>query len=100
MCVYCMIPEWGQRWIPNPGWPPYRPSDIDPYPYPEPSTPQPTKWTKQMLKEFEDIMERVRKLEEAAGGGKCREADPSKMDFIKKLRTWLDEQEEEDRAIT
>ena len=71
MCVYCMISDWGKEHIPSqiPG--------------------QPDIWTRKMLDQFEDLLDRVKKLEDAAGG--CPEDDPSKRDYLKKIRKILDE---------
>lgn len=96
MCVYCTLPDWGNRWVPFPNTPPYVPSPIDPCPYTTSPAPRPTIWSREMLVAFEDICEGVRKLEEAAGGGRCREADPSKMNFFREIREKLDEMEREE----
>jgi len=49
MCVYCMLPDFGRKWLPYPGgpWPP-QPSPVDPYPYPgmPPQRPPDTHWTR------------------------------------------------------
>lgn len=93
MCVYCMVPDFAQRWFPHPGIQPWAPSPIDPYPYTYPSFPTTVTWTRDMLTEFEELVKRVKELEEKAnvnvGEPPCFN-DPRKLDFIEQIREILD----------
>lgn len=95
MCPYSVLSDWVHRWIPQPGQTPWDPSPIDPYPYPEKAEPKPVQWDSQMLKEFMDIVERVRKLEEAQEKRPCQNADERKMDFFKEIKDALERMENE-----
>jgi hypothetical protein len=41
-----------------------------------------------MLDQFEDLLRRVKKLEDAAGG--CPNEDPSKLDYLKEIRKMIE----------
>jgi hypothetical protein len=90
MCVYSVMSDWAHRWIPQPGIPPWTPSPSDPYPYPEPATPRQVEWDPQMLKEFRDLLERVKRLDEQGGTKPCLEADERKQDFLADIKEQLD----------
>jgi hypothetical protein len=81
-----MIADWAQRWIPGPFQPAAPlPPIIWPYPQTVPNFPPPAPvWPIEMLDQFEDLLQRVKKLEDAAGG--CANEDPRKLDYLKEIR--------------
>lgn len=90
MCMYCMIADWGRQWIPgplpgSPTWP-FTPS-IPPIPLAPPPTPAPM-WPKEMLDQFEDLLRRVKELEDKLGGCPCEE--PQKLDYLKEIRKLIE----------
>ena len=54
MCVYCVIGDFGNRWIP-------KPQDSIPF---IPHVPVQSPWTPKMLAEWRDIIARVKAMEE------------------------------------
>ena len=84
MCTYCMIGDWQFRRDP-----PFIPTTPVPY-LPQPILPpmwQP--WQPPELKEFLDLLERVKKLEDALG---CP-CEPNKADYIGLLKERIAELE-------
>jgi len=83
MCVYCMIGDWQFRH--DPPWnPPYHPL------IPMPINPTPIiPWDLQKLKEFEDLLRRVKELEDKIG---CP-CEPNKADYLGLLRERIEELE-------
>lgn len=81
MCVYCMIGD--DFFHRNPPWHPYDP--ITPWP---PSVPRPlpatpiNPWPVDQLKEFLDLLERVKRLEDKFG---CP-CEPNKADYLDLLK--------------
>ena len=81
MCTYCMIGDWQFRhnppWPPthNPPWPPSIPQPLQP-------APQIIPWPVDRLKEFEDLLRRVKELEDKPG---CP-CEPNKADYLALLR--------------
>ncbi len=67
MCVYCMVADWGRKVLP-----------VD-------------RWTRPHFDEFQEILRRIKKLEDAQGG--CPDEDPTKTDFLDDIRRRLDELE-------
>lgn len=67
MCVYCMIADWGKEFAP----------------------PDRYQWTRPMLDQFEELLKRVKELEDKVDPCPC--PDESKMDFLKEIRDKLDE---------
>ncbi len=89
MCTYCMIgDEFFRR---SPPWYPYDP--IVPWPptipAPLPGTPI-NPWAIPQLKEFLDLLERVKRLEDALGGCPC---EPNKADYIGLLKKRIEDLE-------
>ena len=85
-----MIADWGRNWIPGPlPQAPHLPPIIWPYPQTVPNTAPPAPvWPKEMLDQFEDLLRRVKRLEDAAGG--CPNEDPSKLDYLKEIRKLIE----------
>lgn len=81
MCTYCMIGDHFFRY--NPPWPPNDP--FNPWhpliPRPLPQTPI-DPWPLDRLKEFEDLLRRVKDLEDRLG---CP-CEPNKADYLAILR--------------
>ena len=99
-----MMADWIYKYYPWPTpttplnpWPSYVPPMTPPFPV-APFNPQPTPWTREQLEEAEDILARIKDMEEKLGGCPCE--DPSKMDFLKEIRKRLDalEQKETENA--
>lgn len=91
MCVYCMIADWGHRWMPDDYF--RQPPRRDTLPLPQvpptsPFAPFDRGWPREMLDQFEDILKRVKEMEDKLGGCPCEE--PEKMDFLKAIRERLD----------
>ena len=80
MCVYCMCAEWADKWWPDPGRTAPRPDDWPVIP--------PAPWRKKQVEEFEEILERIQKLEEQVGGCPC--PDEEKTDFLEDIKRRLD----------
>jgi hypothetical protein len=90
MCTYCMIGDWQFRRNP-PFWP-ETPDPLIPMPsYPPPNW-QP--WGLEEVKEFKDLLERVKKLEDALG---CP-CEPNKADYIGILKQRIEELEKRQEA--
>jgi len=92
MCVYCMIADW--QFQHNPPW---RPTDpITPWPpavpLPAPLTPI-RPWSIEQLKEFQDLLKRVKALEDELG---CP-CEPNKADYIKLLKRRIAHLENQER---
>ena len=87
MCTYCMIGDWqfhrDPPWLPNdyPVWPTSVPVSIIPAPY--------APWDLQKLREFEDLLRRVKELEDRLG---CP-CEPNKADYLGLLRQRIEELE-------
>lgn len=85
MCVYCMCGDWTFRhnppWKPNdyPQWPPSVPQPVVPIP-------QIVPWDLQKLHEFEDLLRRVKELEDKLG---CP-CEPNKADYLALLKARID----------
>lgn len=81
MCVYCMIGDHAFEW--NPPW---RPSDTPAWPWyiPTPKIPAPeiTPWPVDRLREFEELLRRVKELEDKLG---CP-CEPNKADYLALIR--------------
>lgn len=110
MCIYCMIADFGRQFLPYPYWSPVIPTTtpIIPndgstpvtIPVIHPTTPVHSDpinsginyplWTLEQLDAFEDILSKVKEMEDRLGGCPCE--DPSKMDYLKKLRMHLEKQ--------
>ena len=88
MCTYCMMADWARTWIPSPMPFPNKPPNW-PYPplTPAPAPPAPV-WPKEMLEQFEDLLRRVKALEDAAGGCPCEE--PGKLDYLAEIRKLIE----------
>jgi len=87
MCTYCMIADHAQKWWPDG---PFRPSPIWPQqqdPLPPPLV-YPRPWTREQLVEFEDLLKRVKALEDKVDPCPC--PDASKLDFLKAIKERLD----------
>ena len=77
MCTYCMIGDHMFRY--DPPWNPPYPSPLIPQPLnPAPVNP----WPLDRLKEFEDLLRRVKELEDQLG---CP-CEPNKADYLAILR--------------
>ena len=87
MCVYCFIADWANRWIPD------QPEPWSPWSIPGHSPSPAFPWTREQLDQFEDILRKVKEMEDKLGGCPCEE--PGKMDFLKKIRERLDRQDEQ-----
>lgn len=93
MCAYCQIADWPRRWIPGPyerlpvgrPWPP--PADNPPW------KPAVNPWNQEMLDDLQDIIDKVKKMEEALGGCPCEQ--PEKMDYLKDIQDDLDKQRDD-----
>ena len=77
MCVYCMMADHAKKWWPDPAIP----NREFPWAYPVP-------WTRKQLDEFEDILRRIKDIEDRLGGCPCEE--PEKLDYLKDIRKRLD----------
>lgn len=80
MCTYCMIGDWQFRH--SPPWPP---NDVPlwPAPVPRPLPQLPIiPWPVEKLREFEDLLRRVKDLEDKLG---CP-CEPNKADYLDLLR--------------
>lgn len=93
MCTYCMIGDWQFR-----RYPPFDPA---PYPQiPQPLNPLPQwtppwqPWTIDQLKEFQDLLERVKRMEDALG---CP-CEPNKADYIGLLKERVEKLEKAQEA--
>lgn len=79
MCLYCMIGDHLFKF--DPPWP-----NRDPYPYhpqiPQPLVPPTMPWDLARLKEFEDLLRRVKELEDKLG---CP-CEPNKADYLALFR--------------
>ena len=86
MCTYCMV---GDFWFHH--YPPFTVPPTHPaYPYvPQPLTPVLAPWDLAKLKEFEDLLRRVKDLEDKLG---CP-CEPNKADYLGLLRERIDELE-------
>lgn len=74
MCAYCMVGDHAFRY--NPPWP----ADRDTFPQiPAPEAPFSPPWDLLQLKDFHDILKRVKALEDALG---CP-CEPNKADYLK-----------------
>lgn len=98
MCVYCMVADYAHKWYPDPAAPWVSPTTAPPPLFPQVPSPQmppiqPHKWTRQELDEFEDILRRIKDIEDKAGGCPCE--DPSKLDFLKDIRARIEAEEAE-----
>lgn len=85
MCVYCMIGDWHFRHDP-----PWKRDDFPPLPpqVPAPLVPvQP--WELEKLIEFQDLLRRVKELEDKLG---CP-CEPNKADYLELLRKRIEELE-------
>ncbi len=88
MCTYCMIADWQfQR---NPPWNPHDPFTPWPpqVPRPLPQTPI-NPWPVDQLKEFADLLRRVKELEDKLG---CP-CEPNKADYLDLLRRRIEDLE-------
>lgn len=86
MCTYCMVADHFFRF--NPPWP------VGPYPdYPQhpliPAGPLQPPWPLDRLKEFQDLLQRVKELEDKLG---CP-CEPNKADYLGLLRERIDQLE-------
>ena len=91
MCTYCMIGDWQFRRDP-----PFTPGPQYPQ-VPAPTFPLPPTWAPwplDQLKEFADLLERVKKLEDALG---CP-CEPNKADYIGMLKERIDVLEKQMQA--
>lgn len=79
MCVYCMIADWGNHWVPSPN--PWTPLPGGPIPYMD-------EWTREQFDEFVLILKEVKRMEDELGGCPCE--DPTKLDYLKVIRNRLD----------
>lgn len=93
MCVYCMVGDFYDKYWPiNPPQPPAQPIIIQPVVIPDPLE-------LERLKEFNEILKRVKELEDKLG---CPCDDPAqrgKPDYIKKIHDRLDELEKRAKAV-
>lgn len=83
MCVYCVIGDFGNRWIP-------KPQDSIPF---IPHVPVQSPWTPEMLAEWRDIIARVKAMEERLmelGEQMDCVEDPSKLDYLDDIQRLLD----------
>lgn len=87
MCIYSMISDWVHKYYPY-EWDPNHPFPHAPNPFDTPATPV-FPWTRPQLDELEDILKRVKDLEERAGVCPCPEE--GKQDFLDQIRKRLDE---------
>jgi len=89
MCTYCMIGDHHFRfdppWPQGPGYPwhPQIPPPINPLPQPP--------WSLERLREFEDLLRRVKELEDRLG---CP-CEPNKADYLGLLRERIEKLEAE-----
>jgi hypothetical protein len=70
-----MVADWGHKWNPFPN---------DPDPFYNPTTTQPLIWPQEKVEEFEDLLKRVKELEDKLGGCPCE--DPKKVDFLEDIK--------------
>ena len=89
MCTYCMIGDWQFRHDP-PFYP--APSPLVPAPIIPPA--QIVPWGLERTKEFLDLLERVKRLEDAQG---CP-CEPNKADYIGILKQRIEELEKKQEA--
>lgn len=86
MCVYCVMGDWGNKFIPQPhgGSIPFIPH-----------VPVQSPWTQEMLDQWRDLIDRVKKMEERLMelGEKieCVE-DPSKLNYLDEIQRLLDKE--------
>lgn len=109
MCVYSMISDWAHKYAPDPA------TRVTPitgphYPYPIPApwagvvisppiqpAPWPTTWTREQLDAFQDILARVKAMEDKLEVCPCEQ--PEKQDFLKEIKARLDALDQLDRFI-
>jgi acetyl esterase/lipase len=88
MCAYCVMADWGRDWL-HPRPVPYP----VPLPYPVPQPPPAGVWTQEMLDQFRNLIERVKKMEERlmqlGEQVECVEA-PEKMHYLDEIQKLLD----------
>lgn len=86
MCMYCMVGDWQFRR--DPPWP-----NRDPYPtspfIPSPVVPEQPPWLLEKLLEFQDLIRRVKELEDKLG---CP-CEPNKADYLGMLKQRIEELE-------
>ena len=83
MCVYCMIADHYHTYWPYPG-------DPNPMPQTVPTVPV-REWTWPQFSEFEDILRRVKELEDKVGGCPCPNEDKTAfLDDIKRRLEAID----------
>ena len=92
MCLYCVIGDWQFRYdppwerpiVPTPmqPWHPLLPLPVDPT---KPITP----WSLEQLKEFQDLLRRVKELEDKLG---CP-CEPNKADYLELLKQRIEQLE-------
>src|SRR5258708_2717523 len=81
MCAYCNMGDWHFKY--DPPWPNRSPFPNSPFiPAPIMPTHEHPLWDLAKLREFEDLMKRVKALEDAAG---CP-SEPNKADYLGMLR--------------
>ena len=80
MCTYCMMADHIHRYWPYPG-------DPNPMPLTVPATPV-RDWTWPQFNEFEDILQRIKALEEKVGGCPCPDED--KTAFLENIKRRLE----------
>lgn len=81
MCVYCMVADHIHRY-----WP--YPDDTSPIIPPAKPFIPPREWTWPQFNEFEDILRRVKELEEKVGGCPCPNED--KTAFLEDIKRRLE----------
>ena len=86
MCAYCMVADWGYKWIPAPSLPIYPTNPFVPSPW---TTLPGVVWTQEMLDEFRELLKRVKELEDKVDPCPC--PDESKVAALDKIQEALDE---------
>jgi hypothetical protein len=84
MCVYCMISDHEWKWNP--------PKNVPPNPlFPVPFV-LPRPWSLEQFKEFQDLLNRVKALEDMLG---CPCDDPNKPDYLGIIKEAIEKLEQE-----
>lgn len=86
MCLYCMVGDWQFRH--EPPWPNVPPYPTSPF-IPAPMVPPQTPWSLEKLIEFQDLIRRVKELEDKLG---CP-CEPNKADYLGLLKQRIEQLE-------
>ena len=95
MCLYCYCAESAFKWDP-----PWKPLPQNPWhpniPYPPVNPVVTPPWTVDRLRDFEELLKRVKALEDAMG---CECVEPDKPDYIKLFEQRIEQLEKRSKEI-